>query len=120
MEPVRPLVDRFVLDLLADRFFATADFHETRQGACRITPDLARDLAATSPVWARAVGLVAEDVARLLTDPARPAPPTPITGRRRAESRPQGARVRRDRSGLGAVARRCATCGAPTGRHFVR
>jgi hypothetical protein len=56
MEPVRPLVDRFVLDLLADRYFAIADFHETRQGACRITPALARDLAATSSVWARAVG----------------------------------------------------------------
>ncbi len=113
MEPVRPLVDRFVLDLLADRYFATADFHETRQGACRITPALARDLAATSSVWARAVGRVAEDVARLLTDPGRPAAPTPITGRRRAASRPQGARARRARSCLAAVPRRCATCGAP-------
>lgn len=33
MEPARPLVDRFALELLADRFFASADFHETRQGA---------------------------------------------------------------------------------------
>jgi hypothetical protein len=114
MEPVRPKVDRFVLDLLADRYFAAADFYETRQGVCRVTPALGRDLAATSPVWARAVGRVAEDVARLLTDPARPAPPTPITGRRRAESRPQGARAGRASSGLAAVPRRCSTCGAPT------
>lgn len=114
MEPIRPLVDRFVLDLMADRFFAADDFHETRQGACRITPALARDLATTAPVWARAVGRVAEDVAGHLTDPARPAPATPITGRRRAESRPHGARVRRATSGLGLVQRRCTTCGAPT------
>jgi CRISPR-associated endonuclease Cas1 len=41
MEPVRPLVDRFVLGLLAHRYFAAADFHETRQGVCRVTPGLA-------------------------------------------------------------------------------
>ena len=64
MEPIRPLVDHFVLGLLADRFFSAADFFETRQGACRITPALARDLTATAPVWARAVGRVAEDVCR--------------------------------------------------------
>jgi len=38
MEPVRPEVDRYVLELLARRPFAAADFYETRQGASRITP----------------------------------------------------------------------------------
>ena len=114
MEPIRPLVDRFVLDLLADRYFATADFHETRQGACRITPTLARDLAATAPVWARAVGRIAEDVARLLTDPARPAPPTPITGRRRAAAGKYGPRPRQVVSTISTVPRRCTSCGEPT------
>lgn len=94
MEPVRPLVDRFVLGLLADRHFAAADFHETRQGVCRVTPALAADLAATAPVWASAVGRVAEDVADLLTDSNAPRSTTPITGRRRAASRPGGARIR--------------------------
>ena len=56
MEPVRLLVDRHVLRLLTERSFATADFYETRQGVCRVTPPLARELAATSVEWVRAVG----------------------------------------------------------------
>jgi hypothetical protein len=114
MEPVRPVVDRFVLGLLADRYFAAADFHETRQGVCRVTPGLAADLAATSPVWARAVGRVAEDVADLMTYPEGPASVTPITGRRRAAARPGGARIRpavRPRTPRGDG---CTTCGAAT------
>jgi hypothetical protein len=55
-----------------------------------------------------------EDVARLLTDPARPAPPTPIRGRRRAESRPGGPRTKRAARWASVVARRSTTCGAPT------
>lgn len=114
MEPIRPRVDRFVLDLLAERSFATADFHETRQGSCRITSDLARELAATSPVWGRLVGRVAEDVARLLTDPNRSAPPTPITGRRRAAARPSGPRPRLAKAFVATVPPRCTSCGQPT------
>ena len=116
MEPVRPLVDRFVLDLLAERSFAASDFYETRQGVCRVTPALARDLAATASVWARAVGRVAEDVARLLGDDrpssSRPASPTPISGRNRRRAHPGRGRVRRPRSPRVAV--RCTTCGGPT------
>lgn len=115
MEPVRPLVDRFVLDLLADRYFPTTDFHETRQGVCRITPALAADLAATLPVWARAVGRVAEDVADLLTDRGRPEGPTPITGRRRAAARPGGARQRAPQRLRTPAGNGCIRCGAATG-----
>lgn len=114
MEPVRPLVDRFVLGLLVDRSFAAADFHETRQGVCRVTPALAADLAATSPVWARAVGRVAEDVANLLTAPESAAGPTPITGRRRAAARPGGALVRRQARVRTPRGNGCVTCGAAT------
>jgi hypothetical protein len=117
MEPVRPIVDRFVLGLLTDRVFATADFHETRQGVCRITPTLAHELALTGPLWARAVGRVAEDVARLLDDGGRPgrATPTPLSGRNRAAARPAGPRSRRAAEGSGRmVAQRCSWCGAPT------
>jgi CRISPR-associated endonuclease Cas1 len=112
MEPVRPLVDRFVLDLLADRYFATADFYETRQGVCRVTPTLATDLAATSPVWARAVGRVAEDVAESLTNVARQSSPTPITGRRRAASRPGGARQGLPVQPPFGASRGCRSCGS--------
>src|SRR3972149_4866478 len=61
MEPVRPLVDRYVLELLARRTFAADDFFETSRGVVRITPPLARELALTAPDWARAIGRVAED-----------------------------------------------------------
>jgi CRISPR-associated endonuclease Cas1 len=114
MEPVRPLVDRWVLTFLADRALAAADIYETRQGVCRLMPTIAAELTETIPLWRKLVGRVAEDVASLLTDPARPAAPTPITGRCRANARPQGARTRRARSGLASIPRRCSTCGALT------
>jgi hypothetical protein len=118
MEPIRPVVDRHVMDLLASRTFAARDFFETREGVCRITPDLARELAHNTVIWHRAVGRVAEDVARML-DAVRPyerAIPTPISERRRSAGRDNprvgdgGARPR--------VARTCTACGGPvTNRH---
>jgi hypothetical protein len=64
MEPVRPIVDRYVFGLLASRRFAADDFFETRQGVCRVTASLARELALAALDWGRAVGRFAEDVAR--------------------------------------------------------
>ena len=111
MEPVRPLVDRYVLSLLTSRPFAAADFYETRQGVVRVTPPLARELAATCTDWAAAVGRVAEDVARLL-EARQPsmqrATPTPVTGRNRRVGRA----VRRPgRVRAPEVRRACPTCG---------
>jgi CRISPR-associated endonuclease Cas1 len=110
MEPVRPTVDAFALDLLGSRTFAAADFFETRQGVCRLTPPLAAELAATLPRWRLEVGYVAELVARLLLgDVDGGSTPTPITQRRRASNRPAGPRARRrdPRPNTG-----CAWCGA--------
>jgi hypothetical protein len=56
MEPARPLVDRYLLRLVGARAFAAADFYETRQGVCRVTPPLAKELVATLPEWRQAVG----------------------------------------------------------------
>ena len=95
MEPVRPLVDRFVLRLLAERRFAGADFHETRQGVCRITPRLAREVAEAAQALRPVVGAVAEDVARAL-DGASTAKAsgiaTPLSGRNRSAGRGADAR----------------------------
>jgi len=114
MEPVRPLVDRFVLGLLTDRYFAAADFYETRQGACRITPALARDLAATAPTWAGAVGRVAEDVAQLL-DGGRGGRTiaTPVSGRNRAVGRGEHGKPGR-LPPVPRVDRACVSCGRTT------
>jgi hypothetical protein len=70
-----------------------ANFFETRQGVCRVTPPLAQDLAATLPDWRQAVGLVAEDVARLLDSVDRGGRelPTPIIGSNRRLGRGPGA-----------------------------
>jgi CRISPR-associated endonuclease Cas1 len=115
MEPVRPLVDRAVFDLLRRRTFSADDFHETGQGVCRLTPRLARELAESSGDWTRPVGRVAEDVARLLADGAGAGSvPTPVTGRRRSAARP-GRSSAKDRRGAIAVRRRCVVCGASVG-----
>jgi CRISPR-associated endonuclease Cas1 len=115
MEPVRPLVDRFLLRLLTARAFAASDFYETRQGVCRVTPPLARELTATLPEWRRAVGRVAEDVARLLDapGPSARAMPTPISGRNRSAGRRASARVAPADRPL-PVAAACTQCGRPT------
>jgi hypothetical protein len=116
MEPVRPLVDRFVFELLARRTFAADDFFETRQGVCRVTPALARELAGAALDWGRAVGRVAEDKARRLADDAGAGPvPTPVSGRNRSAGRRSGATaepttLRTPRS------RGCSQCGSPTTR----
>lgn len=113
MEPVRPLVDRYVLRLLAERPFAAADFYETRQGVCRVTPPLARELASAALDWGRAVGRVAEDVARRL-DPGGPGAglATPISQRNRSRGRgPHGRHAQS--SGSRTPTSRCATCGGP-------
>ncbi len=66
MEPVRPDVDAFVLDLLDARTFSAREFFETRTGGCRLVSPLPAILAETAPRWAALVGPVAERVAQTL------------------------------------------------------
>ncbi len=128
MEPVRPMVDRYVLELLSRRTLAAADFFETRQGVVRVTPPLARELAATSTEWGRMAGRIAEDVARMLergiadaTSSARGASTsrwgrpmaTPLSGRNRSAGRGEAARVGRAFA-IPVGGRSCIQCGAPT------
>jgi hypothetical protein len=60
MEPVRPEVDRFVLELLRSHAFAVREFFETRQGICRVLPPLTHQLAEMTPRWTKAVAPVTE------------------------------------------------------------
>jgi hypothetical protein len=66
LETIRPAVDRFVLDLVAERTFTRADFVERSDGSIRIAPRLVQECAATMPAWARAVAPHAEGLAHLL------------------------------------------------------
>ena len=81
MEPVRPAVDRFVLDLVAERTFAKRDFVERSDGHVRVAAPLSHELAATLPVWRREVAPWAEKVAHAFTDAVagKAAKTTPLT-----------------------------------------
>jgi len=100
MEPVRPVVDAWALDLFEARTFRKADFFETREGGCRILPSLSRILARTGPQWAEAVAPVAERLVEQLLTASNATPrgagpaPTPLTQENRSDGRP-GPRVRR-------------------------
>jgi len=64
MEPVRPHVDAFVLNLARKRTFSAKDFAETREGACRLSSSLAQELSPAMATWAKLVYPYAENVAR--------------------------------------------------------
>jgi hypothetical protein len=65
MEPVRPEVDAFVLDMVERRTFRKAEFTETADGHVRLLAPLTHELAETMPQWAKSLGPVAEHVAHV-------------------------------------------------------
>ncbi len=93
IEPVRPKVDGFLLDLLVSRVFAKSDFAETRQGVCRVLPPLTHALMETAPRWAQAIAPVVERVAQVLMKDMEHAKrsqvllPTPLTQANRRAGR---------------------------------
>jgi hypothetical protein len=66
MEPVRPEVDAFVLDMVERRTFRKAEFTETSDGHVRLLAPLTHKLAETMPQWAESLGPIAEHVAHVL------------------------------------------------------
>jgi CRISPR-associated endonuclease Cas1 len=77
MEPGRPVVDATVLDLLESRELRRGDIHETREGVCRVGPELANELAGHALEYRMAVAPYAEQLARTLSRSEQH--PTPIT-----------------------------------------
>jgi CRISPR-associated endonuclease Cas1 len=84
IEPVRPVVDAFVLDLLMQRTFRKVEFTETPDGHCRIKAPLTHELAESLPQWAKAVAPIAEEVAHVLGQAmaGKYVPVTPLTTRK--------------------------------------
>jgi CRISPR-associated endonuclease Cas1 len=109
MEPVRPEVDAFVLDLLEQRTFRKVDFTETPEGHVRLRAPLTHELAETMPRWAEWLAPLAEHVAHALGKAmaGKYEPATPLTGSR-LRSAQAAVKARK------AVARRAAT--STTGR----
>jgi hypothetical protein len=75
MEPLRPVVDGLVIELVKTRPLARGDVHETREGVCRIGPPLACTLAGWAPSLRPALADCARELEALLGDGrgARPA-----------------------------------------------
>lgn len=124
MEPVRPVVDAYVLDMLRGRTFLSSDFFERRDGNCRLMPALAEPLATTALEWGRQVAPIAEDIAALLQRSAThargivPRSRTPLTGRNRSRRRPgRVVKVHRATASLNDVPlpNRCRECGTDLG-----
>jgi len=116
MEAVRPLVDSYVLALLTQRTLRARDFVETRQGACRLTPRLAAELAGTLTAWRRHVAPVVEHGAHVLADGAVGRVPqlTPLTrSNQRAawDNRAGNRRVRQPRESTLVLPTTCRSCG---------
>jgi CRISPR-associated endonuclease Cas1 len=51
MEPIRPAVDAFILDLLEERILTSRDFAELSNGICRVRAPLTHELALTLGRW---------------------------------------------------------------------
>ena len=77
MEAGRPAADEIVLELLGTRELHRGDVHETREGVCRLGPELARELAQSGPPLRDALMPHADQLAKTLLgeDVKRVAPP---------------------------------------------
>jgi CRISPR-associated endonuclease Cas1 len=130
MEAIRPEVDAWVLRFLRTSTFRSDDFHETRQGNCRLLAPLTHILAETLPVWRHLAAPLAEEVARTFAQDASIRAHAPLTGTARRESRPRAGRAGDSRDMAtewhqpsassavdsaateGSLLERCAICGA--------
>ncbi len=74
IEPLRPEVDRFLLELLESRTLSLRDFIDARDGHCQLTPDLARMLAHAGPRWAPKLTTLLQSVSGMLDKGSRRAP----------------------------------------------
>lgn len=115
MEPVRPEVDAYVLDLLECRTFRKVDFVETADGHCRLRAPLTDELAEPMPLWTRALALLAEHVANALGRgmAGKYVPSTPLATRRQ---RAQAAVKARKTAAKGAATSTTARQGPPERR----
>jgi hypothetical protein len=92
MEPVRPVVDAFLLDWITGEPVKREWFFEQRDGNCRLMASLAARLSETAPMWRRAVAPYAESVARMFWSPTAKGaksldPPTRLTQRHKREAK---------------------------------
>lgn len=66
MEPLRPQVDRLVLDFVQGRTFDSRDFILTERGVCRLHPQLARTVVGLATSYEGVQGVVTRAVAECI------------------------------------------------------
>jgi CRISPR-associated endonuclease Cas1 len=137
MEPARPDVDAFVLDLLEGQVFTSRDFVELSNGVCRVRAPLTHALALTLPQWrmrmAPVVAHLAQAFRAALSNPptfhtqarsrapmrsARIAqPPSPLAATLRKPAKPRTYTSKswsaRRPEALALIPAACAACGKP-------
>jgi len=138
MEPLRPCVDAFVLDLLEERVLTSRDFIELPNGVCRVRAPLTHDLAVTLPRWRQMMVPVVARLAqtfranldrsamtiaksrtstsqRVIGPPSPPPSPLQLTPRKQRQARPYAAKAwsAPRAEGLALVPTPCAACGKP-------
>ena len=118
-EPIRPMIDEWLLDRIMAGPLRRSDFFEERNGNCRLMSGLCAELARSMPVWAKRVAPFAEHVAHTLwkfanrTNPANvPATPLTQTRRRMAKGHPRIVRTMPVPALGNSV---CRKCGRPVG-----
>jgi CRISPR-associated endonuclease Cas1 len=123
MEPIRPLVDAYVLDWITREPLRKEWFFEERDGNCRLMATFAVRLSETAATWGRAVAPIAEWVARELwsttikrTRPRLPA--TRLTQNHKREAK--GVSMNAPSPEPPKPPRICLGCGAPIiyGKNF--
>jgi len=118
LEPLRPVIERTLLDLVSRRRFGPVDFLETSDGQCRLTETVTHPLTESMTGWGRIVGPVVEHVAAALADSAtgKIRARTPLTNSTRVAAGQPGRRARSVAravalAGTARVDRHCEHCG---------
>jgi hypothetical protein len=126
MEPVRPDVDAFILDLLEDRVFTSRDFAQLPNGVCRIGASITHDLALALPQWRLRMAPIAARLSQVFRDAltgkrTRSAAPAPkrsalaATPRKARQAHPYAGKTwsAPRPEALAAAPGACDLCGAP-------
>jgi hypothetical protein len=111
------MIDAYALALLTQRTLARSDVTETRQGACRLTPQLAIRLASTIGAWRHHIAPIGESIAQTLarTGPTTVMTSAPLTRAQHAaawEDRAPGRKRRQPRAATPALPNACRDCGS--------
>jgi CRISPR-associated endonuclease Cas1 len=112
MEPVRPMVDAYVLDWLHRGPLRREWFFEQSNGNCRLMGPFAANLAETASTWRKAVAPYAEQAARIFWDSRKKSKeslPTRLTHAKRSMAK--AGNVLRTLSTIPRTEKRCPMCG---------